>query len=42
VAEPILLGLQHALVKKASRTPEEQEFVVTVHNTWEQARDEGR
>jgi hypothetical protein len=42
VAEPILLGLQHALVKKASRSPEEQEFIVTMHDTWEQAREEGR
>jgi hypothetical protein len=42
VAEPILLALRHALVKKAGRTPAEQEFIVTMHNTWEQARDEGR
>jgi hypothetical protein len=42
VAEQILLNLQHALGKKPSRTPEEQEFLVTMHNTWEKARDEGR
>ena len=42
VAEPILLSLQHSLVKKASRTPEEQEFIVTMQHTWEQAREEGR
>jgi hypothetical protein len=29
VAEQILLNLQHALGKKPSRTPEEQEFIVT-------------
>jgi hypothetical protein len=42
VAEQILLNLQHVLGKKESRTPEEQEFIVTMHNTWEKAREEGR
>jgi hypothetical protein len=42
VAEQILLHLQHVLGKKASRTHEEQEFIVTMHNTWEKARAEGR
>jgi hypothetical protein len=42
VAEQILLRLQHALGKKASRTPEEQEFIVKIQNTWEKARTEGR
>ncbi len=42
LAEQILLRLQHALSKKASPTPEEQEFIVTMQNTWEKARDEGR
>jgi hypothetical protein len=42
VAEQILLNLQHALGKKPSRTPEEQEFIVTMQNTWEKARDEAR
>src|SRR5262249_48224442 len=41
VAEQILLHLQHALGKKPSRTPEEQEFIVSMQNTWEKARDEG-
>ena len=46
VAEQILLQLQHALGKKQNRTPEEEEFIVTMYSTWEQARemvrDEGR
>jgi hypothetical protein len=41
VAEQILLNLQHALGKKPSHTPEEQEFIVTMQNTWEKAREEG-
>jgi hypothetical protein len=42
VAEQILLNLQHALGKKPSRTPDEQEFIMTMHNTWEKARETGR
>jgi len=42
VAEQILLNLQHALGKKPSRTPDEEEFIMTMQNTWEKARDEGR
>ncbi|MFT3772041.1 MAG: hypothetical protein QM820_42080 [Minicystis sp.] len=42
VAEQILLTLQHALAHKPSRTPEEQEFVVTMYKTWADARKEGR
>lgn len=42
VADQILLNLQHALGKKPSRTPEEQEFIVTMQKTWEDARKEGR
>ncbi len=42
MAAQILLHLQHVLGKKPSRTPEEQEFVVTMLDTWEKARDEGR
>ena len=42
MAEQILLNLQHALGKKPSRTPEEQEFIVTMQNTWEKAREMGR
>ncbi|MEI7893280.1 MAG: Yae1 family protein [Myxococcales bacterium] len=41
VAEQILLNLHHALGNKASRTTEEQEFIVTMQNTWEKAREEG-
>ncbi|AUX44446.1 uncharacterized protein SOCE26_059100 [Sorangium cellulosum] len=33
---------KRALGKKPSRTPEEQEFIVTMHNTWEKARELGR
>ncbi|HEU4534404.1 MAG TPA: hypothetical protein VFS00_09810, partial [Polyangiaceae bacterium] len=42
VAEQILLQLRYALEKKPNRTPEEQEFVVTIQSTWAQARREGR
>src|SRR5271163_4801867 len=42
VAEQILLQLQHALGKKQNRTPEEEEFIVTMQSTWEQARNMGR
>ncbi len=41
VAEQTLLNLQHVLVQSPSRTPEEQEFIVTMHNTWEKAREKG-
>ncbi len=42
VAEQILLQLQHALGKKQNRTPEEEEFIVTMQSTWKQAREMGR
>jgi hypothetical protein len=42
VAEQILLNLRHALGKKPSPTPEEQEFVMTMYKTWADARREGR
>ena len=42
VAQQILLSLKHALGKKPSRTPEEQEFIVTMQDTWEKAREIGR
>jgi hypothetical protein len=42
VAQQILLNLKHALAKKPSRTPEEQEFIVTMQDTWEKAREMGR
>lgn len=41
VAEQILVHLQHALGKKPSRTPEEEEFIVSMKSTWETARTEG-
>jgi hypothetical protein len=46
VAEGILVHLQHRLANKPSRTPEEEEFIVTMASTWKEARalgrDEGR
>lgn len=42
VAEDILVHLQHRLGKKPSRTPEEEEFIVSMHSTWEKARELGR
>ena len=38
VAERILVRLQHTLGKKPTRTREEQEFIVTMYETWEEAR----
>jgi hypothetical protein len=40
VAEQILLSLQHALGQKADRTPEEEEFIVAMHKSWEESRIE--
>jgi hypothetical protein len=34
--------LQHVLEKKASRTSEEQEFIVAMKKTWEESRTEAR
>jgi hypothetical protein len=42
VAEGILVHLQSALGKKPSRTPEEEEFIVSMQSTWEKAREMGR
>jgi hypothetical protein len=42
VAEQLLLNLHHALGKKPNQTPEEQEFIVTMQNTWEKAWENGR
>jgi hypothetical protein len=42
VAEQILLRLQCALGKKSNRTPEEEEFIVRMQNTWAKARELGR
>jgi hypothetical protein len=39
VAAQILLNLQHVLGKKPTQTPEAQEFVVTILDYWEQARE---
>jgi hypothetical protein len=41
VAEDILVHLQQRLGKKPSRTPEEEEFIVTMQKTWEKARKMG-
>jgi hypothetical protein len=42
VAEQILLRLQGRLSRKSSRTPEEEEFIVTMQGTWKEARALGR
>ena len=42
VAEPVLLAFQHALERKPSRTPDEQEFIVAMYKTWEEGRAEAR
>ena len=34
--------MQHALGKQSSRTPKEQEFIVTMQKSWEDARAEMR
>lgn len=41
VAEDILVHLQHRLGTKSSRTPEEEEVVVSLQKMWEKARAEG-
>ncbi len=40
VADQVLLHCHHAVGQKPSRTPEEQEFIVIMQNTWERARAE--
>ncbi len=40
VAEDILLDLQHALGRQPRRNPEEQEFIMTMRRSWEDARTE--
>lgn len=42
VAEDILVHLQQRLARKPSRTPEEEEFIVTMQSSWEKARQMGR
>jgi hypothetical protein len=34
--------LRHVLGKKPSLAPEEREFMATMHDTWEKAREDGR
>jgi len=41
VAEQILVGLEHVLGSKLGTTPEEEEFVVSMQGSWEQARKMG-
>ena len=42
VAEGIVVHLRDRLARKPSRTPEEEEFIVTMHGTWKEARALGR
>ena len=42
VAEEILVHLQHVIGKKPSRTPEEEEFIVSMQGTWKEAQELGR
>lgn len=42
VAARTLLNLRSALEKKPNRSPEEQEFIVTIQDYWEQGREQGR
>jgi hypothetical protein len=42
VAEQILVHLQHVIGKKPGRTPEEEEFIVSMQGTWKEAREQGR
>jgi hypothetical protein len=42
IAEQILLELRSVLGKQPRRTPKEQEFIVAMYTSWEDARAEGR
>jgi hypothetical protein len=42
VAEEILVHLQQVIGKKPSRTPEEEEFIVSMQGTWKEAQELGR
>jgi hypothetical protein len=42
VAEHILIHLQSVIGKKPGRTPEEEEFIVSMQGTWKEARELGR
>jgi hypothetical protein len=41
VAEEILVHLRHVIAKRPGRTPEEEEFIVSMQGTWKDARIEG-
>ncbi len=42
VAEPVLLDFQRMLGENPSQDADEQEFIMAMHKTWEDARAEGR
>jgi hypothetical protein len=42
VAEQIVVHLQDVIAKKQGRTPEEEEFIVSMQGTWKDARKLGR
>jgi hypothetical protein len=42
IAEPVLLSLEQSLGRQPTRTPEEQEFMMIMQRSWEDARSEGR
>ena len=42
LAEPILLNWHSMLRQKPNRSPEEQKFIMAMHQTWEDARAEAR
>ena len=41
VAEQILVHLRHVIGKKPGRSPEEEEFIMSMQGTWKEARKEG-
>src|SRR4051794_37662202 len=42
VAEQILVHLQHVIGQKPGRSPEEEEFIMSMTGTWKEAREIGR
>ncbi|HEX2691532.1 MAG TPA: hypothetical protein VHN14_33200 [Kofleriaceae bacterium] len=42
IVEPILVSFQHMLGQDSSRTSDEQEFIMAMYKSWEDARTEGR
>jgi hypothetical protein len=42
IAEPILLQFQHVLAQDSSRDPDEQEFIMAMLKSWEEAKAEAR